>query len=227
MPSVLCTLKTHMFLRPPLRCLGLKKNIAKGAMERGGQKPNEGQHHHHQGQHQHHPVKFLQSCSRVVTKQGIRRTMLRRRLLTWRMRNSKRFRSLFCHLTAYSTDSFLFWRQEIKIWQRHFSFWYRNESILVVLRIWCRKMQIFCLRVTHIMSAGLGKVCGKEGVNKSIFKIDCNWTCQNWNWPWSGLWEGGDQGGGWLGAGCHQGKQEDCYHPCDRWRRNQRHHYPR
>ena len=89
-------------LRPPLRCLGLKKNIAKGAMERGGQKPNEGQHHHHQGRHHHHPVKLLQSCSRVVTKQGIRRTMLRRRLLTRRRRNCKMFRNLFCHLLGFA-----------------------------------------------------------------------------------------------------------------------------
>ena len=47
-----------------------------------------------------------------------------------------------------------------------FSFWYGNEFILVVLRVKCRKMQIFCLRVTHIMSAGLGKVCEKEGIKE-------------------------------------------------------------
>ena len=71
MPSVLCTPKTQIFLRPPLRCLGLKKNIAKGAMERGGQKPNEGQHHHHQGQHRHH-----QGQHRHITKADITITML-------------------------------------------------------------------------------------------------------------------------------------------------------
>ena len=39
MPSLLCTPKTQIFFRPPLRCLGLKKNIAKDAMERGGKSP--------------------------------------------------------------------------------------------------------------------------------------------------------------------------------------------
>ena len=39
MPSLLCTPKTLIFFRPPLRCLGLKKNIAKDAMERGGKSP--------------------------------------------------------------------------------------------------------------------------------------------------------------------------------------------
>ena len=89
MPSLLCTPKTQIFFRPPLRCLGLKKNIAKDAMERGGKSPmkvnitiTKVNIAITKADITTTLLSFSKAAPELSPKQGIRRTMLRRRLLT-------------------------------------------------------------------------------------------------------------------------------------------------